>query len=60
MKTDVPNKTPVIFYRTPVGREVVLDWLKGLAGEERAISGQDLMRVRFRLASWGAALPAVG
>ncbi len=35
-----PRKTPVVFYRTPVGAAVVLDWLKRLAGAERAIIGQ--------------------
>jgi phage-related protein len=32
----------------------VLDWLKGLAAEERAMIGQDLMRVQFR---WPAGMP---
>lgn len=48
MEFDGPRKTPVVFYRTPAGGAVVLDWLKGLANGERAVIGQDLMRVQFR------------
>ncbi len=48
MERDAPRKTPVVFYQTATGKTVVLDWLKSLAGEERAIIGQDLMRVQFR------------
>ena len=48
------RKTPVVFYRTPAGGAVVLDWLKGLAGAERAVIGQDLMRVQFR---WPVGMP---
>jgi len=48
MEFDGPRKTPVVFYGTPAGRSVVLDWLKGLADEERAVIGQNLMRVQFR------------
>jgi hypothetical protein len=48
MSPVIPHKTPVAFYRTTGGRDVVLDWLKGLAAEERAMIGQDLMRVQSR------------
>jgi len=49
-----PRKTPVVFYQTPAGRPVVLDWLKGLADGERAAIGQDLMRIQFR---WPVGMP---
>ena len=48
METEQLRKIPVVFYRTPAGGDVVLDWLKNLADADRAIIGQDLMRVRFR------------
>jgi phage-related protein len=54
MEADGPHKTPVIFYQTAAGRAVVLDWLKRLRSEERAIIGQDLMRVQFR---WPIGMP---
>jgi phage-related protein len=49
-----PRKVPVVFYRTPAGAEVVRDWLKGLAEGDRALIGQDLMRVQFR---WPVGMP---
>jgi phage-related protein len=49
-----PRKTPVIFYRTPAGAEVVRDWLQGLSQPDRNIIGQDLMRVQFR---WPIGMP---
>ena len=49
-----PRKVPVVFYQTPAGSEVVRDWLKGLAEADRAILGQDLMRVQFR---WPVGMP---
>jgi phage-related protein len=54
MESDAPHKTPVVFYNTPAGRMVVLDWLKNLAAQERAIIGQDLMRLQFR---WPVGMP---
>jgi phage-related protein len=54
MKTDQPHKTPVIFYQTPAGRDVVLDWIRSLTNADRAIVGQDLMRVQFR---WPVGMP---
>lgn len=47
-------KTPVIFYQTPAGGEVVRDWLKSLNEAERGAIGQDLMRVQFR---WPVGMP---
>jgi phage-related protein len=52
--TDSPRKTPVVFYRTSAGAEVVLDWLRGLAPKDRNTIGQDLMRVQFR---WPVGMP---
>jgi hypothetical protein len=46
--TDPPRKTPVVFYRTPAGAEVLRDWLRGLAPADRNIIGQDMMRLQFR------------
>lgn len=37
---DRPRKIPVMFYRTPAGGEVVLDWLRGLDEEDRHAIGQ--------------------
>jgi hypothetical protein len=42
------RKVPVVFYRTSTGVEVVRDWLRGLSAADRAVIGQDLMRVQFR------------
>jgi hypothetical protein len=43
-----PRKIPVVFYQTPGGVGVVLDWLRALPEADRAIIGQDQMRVQFR------------
>lgn len=49
-----PRKIPVVFYRTPAGAEVVLDWLRGLDKADRNAVGQDLMRAQFR---WPIGMP---
>jgi phage-related protein len=49
-----PRKTPVVFYRTVGGREVVRDWLRDLQEEDRSAIGQDLMRVQYR---WPVGMP---
>src|SRR5882672_8265908 len=49
-----PRRTPIVFYRTPAGSEVVRDWLRGLDLADRNIIGQDLMRVQFR---WPIGMP---
>jgi phage-related protein len=49
-----PRRTPIVFYRTPAGSEVVRDWLQGLDQTDRNIIGQDLMRVQFR---WPIGMP---
>jgi phage-related protein len=45
---------PVVFYRTPSGREVVRDWLRSLDEKDRNAVGQDLMRVQYR---WPVGMP---
>lgn len=50
----MPRKIPVVFYRTPSGAEVVLDWLRSLDAEDRGVIGQDLMRAQFR---WPVGMP---
>lgn len=49
-----PRKIPVVFYQTPAGADVVLNWLRSLPETDRAIIGQDLMRVQFR---WPVGMP---
>jgi phage-related protein len=39
---------------TDAGADVVLDWLRGLGPKDRALVGQDLMRVQFR---WPVGMP---
>ena len=48
------RKTPVVFYRTPLGTEVVRNWLRALDERDRNAIGQDLMRVQFR---WPIGMP---
>jgi len=50
----VPRKIPVVFYRTPAGADVVVDWLRDLNEEDRRTIGRDLMRVQFR---WPVGMP---
>jgi phage-related protein len=47
---------PVRFYRTGVGREPVLEWLRSLDREDRRVIGLDLMRVQF---GWPIGMPLV-
>ena len=49
-----PQKTPLIFYQTPAGSEVVRNWLQALVAADRQVIGQDLMRVQFR---WPVGMP---
>jgi hypothetical protein len=42
------HKTPLVFYRTETGNEIVRDWLRGLEQADRNSIGQDLMRLQFR------------
>jgi hypothetical protein len=47
-KTELANdhalEVPVRFYRTEMGIEPVLEWLRGLEREDRRAIGMDLMR----------------
>jgi len=54
MNTGRPQKTPVLFYRTSGGHEVVRDWLRDLDEDDRAAIGQDLMRLQYR---WPVGMP---
>lgn len=54
MVPDRPRKTPVVFYRTRVGAEIVRDWLRGLDEADRHAVGMDLMRVQYR---WPVGMP---
>jgi phage-related protein len=49
-----PRKTPLVFYRTETGTEIVRDWLRGLEQADRNAIGQDLMRTQFR---WPIGMP---
>ncbi len=48
------RKVPLVFYRTPAGANVVLEWLRDLPDEDRSVVGQDLMRVQFQ---WPIGMP---
>lgn len=37
--SETPHKTPVVFYRTAAGAEVVRDWLRKLDDADRNIIG---------------------
>lgn len=54
MVPDRPRKTPVVFYRTRAGAEIVRDWLRGLDEADRHAVGMDLMRVQYR---WPVGMP---
>jgi phage-related protein len=47
---------PVRFYRAEAGTEPVLEWLRGLAKQDRRVIGSDLMRVQF---GWPIGMPLV-
>lgn len=54
MPASGPQKTPVVFYRTQGGAEVVRDWLRTLDEADRQAVGLDLMRVQYR---WPVGMP---
>ncbi len=51
---ELSRKTPLVFYRTETGNEVVRDWLRRLEQADRNAIGQDLMRLQFR---WPVGMP---
>ncbi len=55
LQENVPE-LPVRFYRTSVGREPALEWLRSLDKEDRRVIGLDLMRVQF---GWPIGMPLV-
>jgi phage-related protein len=50
----VPQKIPLIFFRTASGREPVREWLKGLDEADRKAIGNDLLRAQWR---WPVGMP---
>jgi len=52
--TQLPQKIPLIFYRTAAGSEPVRDWLKGLDEAERQAIWRDLLRAQWR---WPVGMP---
>lgn len=51
-----PPEIPVRFHRTVAGKEVILEWLRGLEKEDRRAVSLDLMRVQF---GWPIGMPLV-
>jgi phage-related protein len=49
-------EVPARFYRTELGNEPVLDWLRSLDPRDRRMIGLDLMRVQF---GWPIGMPLV-
>jgi phage-related protein len=49
-------EVPVRFYRTNLGSEPVLEWLRSLDRGDRRVIGLDLMRVQF---GWPIGMPLV-
>lgn len=56
MAQEQVREIPVRFFRTALGREPVLDWLRGMEKKDRRIIGLDLMRVQF---GWPIGMPLV-
>ncbi len=52
--SEIPQKIPLIFFRTDSGTEPVREWLKNLDRAERQIIGQDLLRAQWR---WPVGMP---
>lgn len=50
----LPQKIPLIFYRSAGGKEPVREWLKDLDPADRLVVGQDLMRAQWR---WPVGMP---
>ena len=53
-KDPLPQKIPVIFFRTLAGSEPVREWLKQLPEKERQAIGKDLLRAQWR---WPVGMP---
>jgi phage-related protein len=50
----LPQKIPLVFFRTLAGTEPVREWLKGLTPVERQAIGKDLLRAQWR---WPVGMP---
>ncbi len=50
----LPQKIPLVFFRTFAGSEPVRKWLKGLPEAERQAIGKDLLRAQWR---WPVGMP---
>jgi len=50
----MPEKIPLVFFRTAVGNEPVREWLRELLEKDRRAIGQDLERVQYR---WLGGMP---
>ena len=50
----MPQKTPLLFFRSAGGKEPVREWLKALDVADRLAVGQDLMRAQWR---WPVGMP---
>ena len=50
------KRLPAYFYQSPLGREPVREWLKGLDSEARQGIGEDIKDVEF---SWPIGMPLV-
>lgn len=51
------KRIQAFFYQTPMGRESVREWLKGLSIADRKIVGTDIKDVEF---AWPLGKPLVG
>ena len=56
MAKEPAPEIPVRFYRTDVGTEPVLEWLRSLDRGDRRVIGLGLMRVQF---GWPIGMPLV-
>src|SRR5437660_7594024 len=56
MAEENPLEIPVRFYRTNLGAEPVLEWLRKLERGDRRVIGMDLMRVQI---GWPIGMPLV-
>lgn len=48
----------VVFFKTEAGNEPVLDWLRSVSREDRAILGADLRTIQMGFPPGHAAVPA--
>jgi hypothetical protein len=46
--TPLPQKIPLVFFRTSTGHEPVREWLRELPEVDRHTIGKDLLRAQWR------------